>query len=220
MSGFEFDLTARRGALKDLLAVGAVSLLAWPLSGCDQKNNPLVPQLAKFKGVDISGADYARGLSLPDPTGRMRTLTEFRGKVVVVFFGFTQCPDVCPTTMAELAEIRRRLGPAGDRLQGIFVSVDPERDTDAVLGPYIKAMDPSFVALRGSVAQVTQAAKEFKVFFQKVPSADGMGYTIDHTAGSFVFDPQGKIRVFARYGMGIDPLLADIKALLAESPHA
>jgi protein SCO1/2 len=195
--------------------------LAWPalggmlLSGCDQKGlNPMVAGAPKFNGVDITGAEYARALNLPDPTGSVRTLEEFRGKVVVVFFGFTQCPDICPTTMAEVAEVRRRLGPQGSKVQGVFVSVDPERDTDAVLTEYIKTMDPSFVALRGSVDQVTQAAREFKVFFQKVPSRDGKGYTMDHTAGAFVFDPQGHVRLFVRYGTPVDALTADVKQLL------
>ncbi len=215
MSGFERG-SGRRGALLKMLG-GAV---AWSsLSACDRTSmNPLEPaQATKFNTVDITGAVYAQGFSLPDSSGRVRTLAEFKGKVVVVFFGYTQCPDVCPTTMTELAEVKRRLGAQGDRLQGIFVSVDPDRDTAAVLGDYIKAMDPSFVALRGTVEQVTQAAKDFKVFFQKVPSSDGKSYTMDHTAGSFIFDTQGKVRLFASYGTKVDALTADIKALLAQS---
>ena len=169
---------ARRRGLKAAVA-GTAGLLGLPLlvtslAGCDGKNfNPLTPSAAKFNGVDITGADYAKALSLTDPEGKRRSLAEFKGKVVVVFFGFTQCPDVCPTTMAELAEVRRRLGADGDRVQGVFVTVDPERDSAVVLGEYVKALDPSLVGLRGSVDEVTQAARDFKVFFQKVPSKDG-----------------------------------------------
>jgi protein SCO1/2 len=213
---------ARRRGLKAAVASAAgllgLPLLVSGLAGCDGKNfNPLAPAAAKFNGVDITGADYAKALSLTDPEGKRRSLTEFKGKVVVVFFGFTQCPDVCPTTMAELAEVRRRLGPDGDRVQGVFVTVDPERDTAAVLGEYVKALDPSFVGLRGSVDEVTQAARDFKVFFQKVPSKDGQSYTMDHTAGSYVFDPDGKVRLFLRYGLGVDAWVADIKQLLQGS---
>ncbi len=199
-----------------LAAVSVLGLAS--LAACDMKglnpfasSGPAVP----FKGVDITGAQYAQKLSLPDATGKVRQLSEFQGKVVVVFFGFTQCPDICPTTMAEIAEVRRRLGPQGDKVQGVFVSVDPERDTPAVLGEYVKALDPSFVGLRGSVDEVTAAARAFKVFFQKVPTKDGKSYTMDHTAGAYVFDPQGRVRLFMRYGMGVDALEADIRQLLA-----
>jgi protein SCO1/2 len=224
MSGFECDVSegpgqpgGRRRVLAQLGALGLTAALGAALSACDKGGfNPMQPKAVKFNAVDITGAEYARGLNLPDPSGKVRTLEEFRGKVVVVFFGFTQCPDVCPTTMAELGEVRRRLGPAGSKVQGVFVSLDPERDTAPVLGDYMKAMDPSFVGLRGSVDQVTQAAREFKVFFQKVPTADGKSYTLDHTAGSYVFDTQGKVRLFARYGMGADAMTADLKQLLAD----
>jgi protein SCO1/2 len=143
-------------------------------------------------------------------------LSDFKGKVVFVFFGFTQCPDVCPTTMAELAEVRKRLGAEGERLQGVFVTVDPERDTGPVLKAYLQGMDPSFVGLRGSLEQTEAVTREFKVFYQKVPTKNG-GYTMDHTAGAFVFDPDGQIRLFVRYGMGVDALTSDIKKLLASA---
>lgn len=187
------------------------------LSACDPRSlDPTAASAVKFNGVDITGARYAQKLSLPDATGRLRHLDEFKGKVVVVFFGFTQCPDICPTTMAEIAEVRRRLGPDGEKVQGVFVTIDPERDTAAVLGEYVKALDPSFVGLRGTVDEVSAAAREFKVFFQKVPTKDGKSYTMDHTAGAFVFDPQGKVRLFERYGAGVDALQSDIKQLLAK----
>lgn len=169
---------------------------------------------AHFNSVDITGADYARQLSLQDVDGKVRTLAEFKGKVVFLFFGYTQCPDVCPTTMADLSAARKKLGADGERVQGVFVTVDPERDTPAVLKPYLASMDPSFVGLRGSLAETEAVAKEFKVFFQKVEGRDS-GYTIDHTAGAFVFDPQGHVRLFVRYGLGVDALAADLKQLLS-----
>lgn len=185
------------------------------LAGCDLASwNPMQASPLKFNGVDITGADYGKALRLPDTSGRVRTMADFQGKVVVVFFGFTQCPDVCPTTLSELAEIKRRLGPQGDRLQAVFVSLDPERDTPEVLGQYVQGMDPSFIALRGTPEQTAEVAKAFKVFYQKVPSKSGEGYTLDHTAGSFVFDPQGQARLFQRYGMKIELLQADIALLL------
>jgi protein SCO1 len=165
--------------------------------------------------VDITGADYARKLQLKDVDGRMRDLSEFKGKVVFVFFGFTQCPDVCPTTMAELSEVRKRLGPDGDRVQGVFVTVDPERDTAAVLKAYLGGMDPSFIGLRGELPDIEAASREFKVFYQKVPTQNN-NYTMDHTAGAFVFDPDGQVRLFVRYGTKVDDLTADIRQLLLQ----
>jgi protein SCO1/2 len=200
-------LTAIAGAL------GAFSLIN--LSACDKITSPPQSSVAAshFNAVDITGADYARKLSLKDYNGQLRTLSDFKGKVVFVFFGFTQCPDVCPTTMAELAEVRRRLGPDGERVQGVFVSVDPERDTAEVLKAYLQGMDPSFVGLTGSLDQIEQTSREFKVFYQKVPTQNG-GYTMDHTAGAYVFDPDGQVRLFVRYGLGVDALTSDIKQLL------
>jgi protein SCO1/2 len=146
--------------------------------------------------------------------GKPRTLDEFKGKVVFLFFGFTQCPDICPTTMAELAEVRRRLGADGARVQGIFVTVDPERDTPEVLKAYLEGMDPSFVGLRGTLAETEAVGREFKIFYQKVPTKGG-NYTMDHTAGAYIFDPAGHLRLFVRYGMKVEELTADIKTLLS-----
>jgi len=186
------------------------------LSGCDKlsPSQGPVPSAVKFNAVDITGANYARQFQLKDVDGRERSLAEFKGKAVFVFFGFTQCPDVCPTTMAELAEVRRRLGPDGERIQGVFVSIDPERDSPAVLKAYLAGMDPSFIGLTGTLPQVEAMAREFKVFFQKVPTK-GDNYTMDHTAGAYVFDPAGQVRLFVRYGLGADALTADLKQLLA-----
>ena len=169
-----------------------------------------------FNAVDITGAAYAKHLSLKDVDGKVRSLDEFKGKVVFLFFGYTQCPDVCPTTMSDLSAVRKKLGADGDRVQGVFVTVDPERDKPEVLKAYLAAMDPSFVGLHGSLAETEAAAKAFKVFYQKVEGREG-GYTIDHTAGAFVFDTQGQVRLFWRYGMGVEALTADIKQLLSTS---
>ena len=189
---------------------GASLMLAASLAACGKS-----PEKLQFKGTDITGAEYGRTLALTDQDGKSRTLADFKGKVVVVFFGYTQCPDVCPTTMAELAQVKKSLGKDGERLQGIFVTVDPERDTAAVLKGYMGSFDPSFVALRGTVEQTKEVAKEFKVFFAKVPGRTPDSYTMDHTAGSYVFDSNGKLRLFVRYGSGSDALAADLKTLLA-----
>jgi protein SCO1/2 len=193
-----------------LLVVCAMGLA---LSACDRSGMPAAK--AQFNGVDITGAEYARNLALPDQNGQPRTLADFKGKVIVVFFGYTQCPDVCPTTMVELAQVKKALGKDGDRVQGIFVSIDPERDTPEILKAYMASFDPTFVALRGTPEQAQAAAKEFKVFFAKVPGKTEGSYTMDHTAGSYLFDATGRVRLFERYGGGADALAADIKALFA-----
>jgi protein SCO1 len=190
-----------------------IAAAAW-LTGCERTSSPAGPKL-QFHGVDITGAEYGRKLDLPDQDGKPRTLADFKGKVTVVFFGYTQCPDVCPTTMAELAQVKKALGPDGDRVQGIFVTVDPERDKPELLKAYVASFDPSFVALRGTPEQTQAVAKEFKVFFAKVPGRTEGSYTMDHTAGSYVFDASGRLRLFVRYGGGTEALTADLKTLLA-----
>lgn len=202
------------------LLVLTTLLGAATLTGCDRVRGWLGQDSASgaaggFNAVDITGVDYAQGLSLPDVDGKPRSLAEFKGKVVVVFFGYVHCPDVCPTTLAELAEIKRQLGADGDRLQAVFVTLDPERDTAAMLKAYVQGFDPAFVALRGTPQQVADAAKSFKVFYQRVKGSTPDGYLVDHTAGSYVFDPKGKVRLFARYGMPVPDLAADIRKLLA-----
>jgi len=196
------------------ILLGAAALLAG-LAGCDGKT-PGATAKPSFKGVDITGAEYARTLSLTDPDGQRRTLADFKGKVVVVFFGYTQCPDVCPTTMAELAEVKRQLGADGARVQGIFVTLDPERDTAVLLKAYVANFGPDIVGLRGTPEEIQAAAKEFKVFYNKVPGKTETSYTVDHTAGSYIFDAMGKVRLFTRYGSGAQALIDDLKLLLAE----
>jgi protein SCO1/2 len=193
------------------IGLGAAALAcvaALSLTGCDRAGAP------SFKGIDITGADYARELPLSDPDGKRRSLAEFKGRVVVVFFGFTQCPDVCPTTMVELAAVKKQLGADGERVQGIFVTVDPERDTPELLKAYVDNFDAGFVALRGTPEETLAAAKHFKVFFAKVPGKTEGSYTIDHTAGSYVFDPQGRVRLFTRHGTGPEALAHDLRLLL------
>lgn len=201
--------SAAVGARSGRRALVLAGLAAAVLAGCDRWGP------AAFKGIDITGADYAQALALPDAQGRPRTLAEFKGRVVVVFFGFTQCPDVCPTTLAELAAIKRDLGADGERVQGVFVTVDPERDTPPLLQAYTDNFGAGFVALRGTPQQTLAAAKHFKVFYAKVPGKTEGSYTIDHTAGAYVFDPQGRVRLFTRHGTGAAALTHDIRLLLA-----
>ena len=192
-----------------LATLGAAGLL---LTGCSEE----IPKQT-FAAIDITGADYATGFSLTDHNGQPRTLADFKGKVVVVFFGFTQCPDVCPTSMQELAEVKKMLGKDGDRLQGIFVTVDPERDTPEVLKAYMANFDPSFLALYGSPEQLAAVAKDFKIYYKKVDGKTPTSYTMDHSAGSYVYDTAGRLRIYNRYGSGAQALAADVKALLAEA---
>jgi len=167
-----------------------------------------------FNNVDVTGADFARDFSLTDHTGTRRTLTDYRGKVVAVFFGYTQCPDVCPTTLSDLAQVRKKLDANADKFQVIFITVDPERDSREVLAQYAPGFDPSFVGLYGTSDEIAKTAKEFKVFYQKSPGKTPTSYTIDHTAGSYVFDRDGRVRLFLKHGVGIEPIVADLKKLL------
>jgi protein SCO1/2 len=180
------------------------------LTGCDR-----LASKPTFKNTDITGLDYGKDFALPDHNGKLRTLADFKGKAVLVFFGYTQCPDVCPTTMAEMAGVMKELGPDADKLQVLFVTVDPERDTPELLSKYVPAFDPRFIGLSGDKAATEKTAKEFKIFYQKVPGKTAGSYTMDHTAGSYVFDPQGRIRLFVRHGQGTAPIVHDIKLLLS-----
>jgi len=192
----------RRHLLRALAALAPVALAA-----CGERKT-------QFTSIDLTGAEYGRDFQLPDTDGRMRSLQEFRGKAVVVFFGYTQCPDVCPATMAEVAQAKQLLGPDGQRVQGIFVTVDPERDTPQVLKAYVANFGPDFIALRGSPEQTAAVAKDFKVFYKKVEGKAPGSYTMDHTAASFVFDPEGRLRLYTRYGTGAQALAGDLKQLL------
>lgn len=200
-------LQGRRQAVKVMAGIASLSLAASFLSACS-------PEKPQFKSIDLTGADYAQGFSLADHNGRQRTLKDFAGKVVVVFFGFTQCPDVCPTSMAELAQVKQLLGPDGDKLQAIFITVDPERDTPELLKAYMGNFDPSFLALRPTMEQLPQVARDFKVYYKKVVGKTPGSYSMDHSAGSYIFDAKGRIRLYNRYGAGPDVLASDIKLLL------
>ncbi|GLS14701.1 MULTISPECIES: SCO family protein [Hydrogenophaga] len=196
---------------RHLLALGVSGLF---LGACSDK--AAEAPASAFKGIDITGAPYADDFRLADHNGQMRTLADFRGKVVVIFFGYTQCPDVCPTSMAELAQAKQLLGADGDRLQGLFISVDPERDTPAIMKEYMASFDPSFLALHASPEELPELAKRFKIYYKKVDGQTPTSYTMDHSAGSYLYDPQGRVRVYHRYASGAPSLADDARILLAE----
>jgi protein SCO1/2 len=191
------------------LALAAAGVLA--LSGCERAAPP-----HHFNSFDMTGATYAQGFALPDFDGKPRTLADFNGKVTIVFFGYTQCPDACPTTMAELAGILKTLGPDAVRVQVVFITVDPARDSAALLKNYVTNFRPDFLALRGDEAQTHKLIKDFKLVVEKVPGRTADSYTIDHTAGSYVYDTQGHVRLFASQSLDPALLTDDIKTLLAE----
>ncbi len=190
-------------AMRRLLTVCLLALLA---SACGEP--------AHFNATDITGADFGRDFVLNDPQGRPRRLADFRGQVVVVFFGYTQCPDVCPTTLSTMARVMGQLGADAGRVQVVFVTVDPERDTPALLATYTPAFHPSFIGLSGD-AQATQVAmREFRVYAEKNPGGAPGQYTVDHTAQSYVFDPKGKLRLIIRHGAAVEAIVADLHQLL------
>lgn len=183
-----------------------LGVLASALAGCERAQ-------PKFQLTDVTGASFGKKLELTDHNGQRRSLEDFKGKVVVVFFGFTHCPDACPTTLAELATVAKELGPDAQRMQVLFVTVDPERDTPEVLRQYVPSFNPAFLGLYGAREETLATAKEFKVYVQKQPQAGG-GYTVDHSAGTFVLDKEGRLRLFANYGAGAKALLHDIRLLI------
>ncbi len=167
-----------------------------------------------FRSTDVTGASFGRDFVLVDHHGKVRKLSDFHGKVVVMFFGFTHCPDVCPTTLAELANALKRLGPDAKRVQVLLVTVDPQRDTPALLSAYVTAFDPSFLGMTGSAQQIADVAKEFKVIYQKMEGSRPDNYSMDHSAGTFIFDSQGRLRLYAGYGQGAEVFAHDIGQLL------
>jgi len=197
----------KRNALK-LIAVSAISTGAASQFVACSRGGP------SFNAIDVTGADYAKDFALTDHNGQPRTLADFKGKVVMVFFGYTQCPDVCPTSMTEMVAIKKLLGADGDRLQGVFVTVDPERDRPEMLKAYMENFDPSFLALFTTPEKTAALAKDFKVYYKKVDGPTPTSYTIDHTAGSYLYDPQGKLRLFTRYNTKPELTAADIRLLL------
>jgi protein SCO1/2 len=201
----------KRNALKLIAGYATLTGAAGLFSAC-------TPAGPKFTAIDITGADYAKDFALTDHNGKARTLKDFSGKVVMMFFGYTQCPDVCPTSMAEMAEIKKLLGKDGDRIQCLFVSVDPERDKPEMLKAYMENFDPSFLALYTTPEKTAALAKEYKVYYKKVDGPTPTSYTIDHTAGSYVYDTTGKLRLFTRYGTKPELTAADVRQLLPPAP--
>lgn len=188
------------------ILLGGIGLL---VAGCHR------PVAVTFNSLDVTGAGFARHFQLNDPDGKQRTLGDFSGKIVLIFFGFTQCPDVCPTALARAAEIKRLLGPDGERLQVIFVTVDPERDKPQILKAYTAAFDPGFIGLSGDLRQTAEVAEEFKIYFKKVPTGDS--YTMDHTSLSYVFDPLGHVRLAVKHAQSARECADDIRKLLHPS---
>jgi len=195
--------------LKNLLAALFWLMAAALAGGCgDQAQAP------RFKLTDVTGAGFGKALNLTDHNGRPRTLADFRGKVVTVFFGFTHCPDVCPTTLAEMAQVMKELGADANQLQVLFVTVDPERDTQQLLAQYVPSFHPGFIGLYGDRDATARAAKEFKIYYNQQPAKSG-SYSVDHSAGTFILDRGGRLRLYAQYGQGPAALLHDIRLLLA-----
>lgn len=200
--------SSRRFALKKIAGSAFLASAGGLLTACQ-------PDKPQFKAIDITGADYAQGFQLTDFNGQQRSLADYKGKVVVVFFGFTQCPDVCPTTMNEMAQVKKLLGTDGDKLQVVFISIDPERDTPEVLKAYMGSFDPGFLGLYAASPEALAAlAKDYKIYFKKVDGKTPTSYSMDHSAQSYIYDPQGRLRLYSRYGSDPKLVAEDIKLLL------
>ena len=193
--------------MKRPFGVVAAALLVLVVAACG-------PDHPRFQASDVTGVAFGRDFQLTDHNGKPRTLADFRGKVVVVFFGYTQCPDVCPTTLSDLAAALQKLGADANRVQVLFVTVDPERDTPELLSHYVPAFNPTFLGLSGDAAATAATAREFKVLYQKQPGSTPGSYAMEHSAGTFIFDPQGRLRLFASHGQGPDVFAHDIRELL------
>lgn len=204
-SNGRYDTTTARPQFTRRTALRLIVLAL--AAGCGESKH-------KFESIDVSGADWGQDFHLRDPQGRARTLADFRGKAVLVFFGFTQCPDVCPTALARAAEVKRLLGDDAARLQVIFVTIDPERDPPSVLNDYTHAFDPSFLGLWGDASATQAAARDFKVYYRKVPT--GASYTMDHSTISYAFDPSGQLRLAIQHSQSAASVAADLRALLHE----
>jgi protein SCO1/2 len=190
-----------------LLATGIASAVSLVLAGCQKA--PL-----QFKSTDITGATFARDFELTNHSGNTRRLADYNGKLAIVFFGFTHCPDVCPGTLIHMKEVMAKLGEQADDVQVLFITVDPERDTQEVLSQYVPAFDKRFVGLRGSIDQTKAVTREFKVFYAKVPGSTEGTYSVDHTAASYVFDRDGQVRLMLKPETPTDAIVSDLKALL------
>ena len=192
----------------NFLRICVLAILCFVLTACSPK--------PEFKNIDITGSTaFGKDFSLLDPDGKVRTLADFKGKVVVMFFGYTQCPDICPTTLTEMQQVMTLLGPQSDKVQVLFVTVDPERDTAEILKQYVPAFDPRFLGLRpADEASLERVTKDFKIYYKKVPGTKSGSYTMDHTAGSYAFDPAGRLRLYIKHAQGPETLAHDLKELL------
>lgn len=197
----------KRNVLELMAACATIAGVSLVIPACSKKG-------PNFTAIDLTGADYAKDFALTDHNGKSRSLKDFAGKIVVLFFGYVQCPEVCPTSMAEMAEAKRMLGKDGERVQGLFVTVDPERDTATVLKAYMANFDPTFLALYSTPEKLKVIAKDYKIYYKKVAGPTPTSYSVDHSAGCYVYDTQGKLRLYTRYGGGAPALAADIKLLL------
>jgi protein SCO1/2 len=195
--------------MKIWLAAACV-LAAFSLAGC----HPAPPP--SFHATDITGAAFARDFKLTDHNGRVRTLADFKGKVVAMFFGYTHCPDVCPTTLSDFAAALKLMGPQAEQVQVIFVTLDPQRDTPQLLKQYVPAFNPGFLGMFTDAASLKQIAQEYKVVYQKTSVKGPDDYLIDHSAGTYVYDQQGRIRLLVPYGSNPDAIAQDLKTLLAQ----
>lgn len=187
-----------------------IFLLALLVAACHPSPPP-------FRGTDITGADFGRKLALTDHNGKPRTLEDFHGRVVVLFFGYTSCPDVCPTTLTRLAEVMKRLASRAAQVQVLFVSLDPERDTAERLRDFVPWFDPSFLGLYGDPAQTAATAREFRIFSARKEVGGGMGYVLDHSAGAYAFDPAGRLRLYFRDSATAEEIAADLSRLIDQS---
>jgi protein SCO1/2 len=197
--------------MRALLRLVAVAALAALTAAC-------APDKPSFQLSDVTGSAFAKDFALTDHNGKPRTLVDFRGKAVVMFFGYVQCPDVCPTTMSTLAQAMKQLGADADRVQVLFVTVDPERDTPALLNEYVPAFDPRFLGLWGDTQAIDRVVKEYRVLYRKNPGSTPDTYTVDHTAGAFVYDPQGRLRLYAGHGKPAEAFAHDLRELLRTTP--
>ncbi len=204
-------------------AISALLLAALVCAGCQEKS-VLTPPTASaaasapapaFTNTDVTGLGYAHDFALKDFNGTPRTMGDFKGKAVVIFFGYTQCPDVCPTTMHDLGDAMKQLGPLADKVQVLFITVDPERDTAQLLAQYVPAFDKRFLGLTGTLPEIDKTAKDFHVYYQKVPGKTKGEYSMDHTAGLYIYDPEGRIRVFASNTAPLETIVHDLKILVS-----
>lgn len=195
--------------MKQFLKLLLAGLAAISLYGC---NFPEATQ--PFKSNNVTGIETGKDFRLTDHHGKPRTLADFKGKVVVLFFGYTHCPDICPSTLSDLSQAMHVLGPDADKVQVLFITLDPERDTEELLSQYVPAFNPNFIGLYGTLEQTVATATEFRIFYRKEPGKNQGDYTVDHSVSAYIYDRSGKLRLQTSYGQGIDDLVHDIKLLL------